>query len=142
MPRTFVSKGVKEAMKSPMELMREQMDEMMGKTRDVPLDERDKGGGPSFADEGVDKFFLCGCSPYELLKGTKSETMPQLERDGFLKERSEAMKGQWDALSQEEKDKYGYERETMEFLQILVDEQVPSVFKWASSMVSVVFAPF
>eukprot|EP00966_Prymnesium_polylepis_P042363 984114-Prymnesium_polylepis.1 len=30
---------------------------------------------------------------------------------------------EWDALTQEEKDKYGYERETMEFLQILVEEQ-------------------
>ena len=123
MPRTFVSKGAKEAMKSPMELMRDQMNEMMGKSRDVPLDERD-ANGPSFDENSVDKYFLCGCSPYELLKGTKSETMPQLERDGYLLERSEAVKIAWDAQTQEEKDAYGYDYDTMMFLQMLVDEQV------------------
>ena len=123
MPRNNVSKGVKEAMKSPLELMREQMDEMMGKARDIPLEERANGGQVTFDDPIIDRYFLCGCSPYELLKGTKSETMPQLEREGYLKECSEAVKIEWDKLSQEEKDKYGFERETMEFRAILVEEQ-------------------
>ena len=72
MPRNNVSKGVKEAMKSPLELMREQMDEMMGKARDIPLEERANGGQITFDDPNIDRYFLCGCSPYELLKGTKS----------------------------------------------------------------------
>lgn len=128
MPRNHISKGVKEPMKNPLDLMREQMNEMMGKHRDVPLSERLEKE-PTFDDEGVDRSFLCGCSPYELLKGTKSETMPQLEREGFLKERSAGLKMRWEALSQEERDKYGYERELLDFLQILVDEQDRRVTK-------------
>jgi len=128
MPRNFVSKGVKEPMKTPQQLMREQMDELMGKSRDKTLEDGE-GSTPSFTDPDVDRYFLCGCSPYELLKGTKSETMPQLEREGFLKERSEAMKGQWDALSQEEKDEHGFENELMDFLQVLVDEQDRRIVK-------------
>lgn len=119
MPRHYVSKGVKEPMKTPQQLMREQMDELMGKGRDSAAGNNQ----PTFDDPDVDRYFLCGCSPYELLKGTKSETMPQLERDGFLKERSESLKSQWDELTQEDKDNYGFEFELKEFLQILVDEQ-------------------
>ena len=129
MPRSYVAKGNKAAAKTPQELMREQMDELMGKQRDVPLDERDAAKEANFADASVDRFFLCGCSPYELLKGTKSETMPQLERDGFLRERSEGMKLRWDALPQAEKDAYGFERELRDFLQVLVDEQDRRVAK-------------
>ena len=92
------------------------------KARDVPREEREKAL-PSFSDPSIDRFHLCGCSPYELLKGTKFETMPQLQRDGFLKERSEALRVQWEALPQEEKDAYGFERETQDFLQALIDEQ-------------------
>jgi hypothetical protein len=114
--------GVKEPAKTPQQLMREQMDELMGKTRDVPLNERDTRP-PSFADPDVDKFYLCGCSPYELLKGTKSESLPQMERDGFLQQRSEALRTAWMELPQEEKDKYGYERQLLDFLQALVEEQ-------------------
>ena len=122
MPRGFAPKGVKEPSKTPHQLMREQMDELMGKTRDVPLSER-ADAPPSFTDPEVDKFYLCGCSPYELLKGTKSETLPQLEREGFLLQRSEALRTEWEQLSQAEKDKYGYERELLELLQVLVEEQ-------------------
>jgi len=128
MPRNYVSKGVKEPMKTPQQLMREQMDELMGKSRDKGLGDG-ANMGPSFDDPDVDRYFLCGCSPYELLKGTKSETMPQLEREGFLKDRSESLKAQWDELPQEEKDKYGFERDLMDFLQILVDEQDRRVAK-------------
>ena len=129
MPRSYVAKGNKAAAKTPQELMREQMDELMGKQRDVPLDERDAAKEANFADASVDRFFLCGCSPYELLKGTKSETMPQLERDGFLRERSEGMKLRWEALPQAEKDAYGFERELRDFLEVLVDEQDRRVAK-------------
>ena len=83
MPRNYVSKGVKEPMKTAQQMMREQMDELMGKSRDVPLEERE-AHAPKFEDPDVDRYFLCGCSPYELLKGTKSETIPGLDRDGFL----------------------------------------------------------
>jgi len=68
-------------------------------------------------------FYLCGCSPHELLKGTKSETLPQLDREGFLKERTEGLRMQWEALPQDEKDRYGFERDLMDFLVALVEEQ-------------------
>merc|ERR1719446_286535 len=92
----------------------------MGRGRDSAA-----GGAamPGFDDPEVDTGFLCGCSAYELLKGTKSETMPQLDRGGFLKDRSESLKARWDELPQEEKDKYGFEYDLMQFLQTLVDEQ-------------------
>jgi len=111
--------------KNPLDLMREQMDELMGKSRDVPLAERSEkdNEGPDFRSPNIDRFHLCGCSPYDLLKGTKSETLPQLERDGFLKERSEGLRMRWESLPQEEKDKYGFERELVDFLTALVEEQ-------------------
>ena len=102
--------------------MREMMDELMGRDRDVNLDEK-VHTSQNMDDPGLDRYFLCGCSPYELLRGTKSETMPQMDREGFLKDRPEAMKIAWEALSQEERDSHGFERETRDFLQILVEEQ-------------------
>ena len=116
-------KGLKPAMKTPAQSMKEMMDELMGKERDVALEERTDLKETKFDDSTLDRFFLCGCSPYDLLRGTKSETMPQLEREGFLKERPESMKIKWEGLTQAEKDEYGFERELQDFLQILVDEQ-------------------
>jgi len=112
----------KEASKNPLDMMREQMDELMGKNRDTKV-----GNGESafqdFSDPKLDTYYLCGCSPYGLLQGTKSEAMPGLEREGFLKDRSEGMRLRWEALPQEEKDKYGYERDLYELLSMLVEEQ-------------------
>ena len=59
MPRHYVSKGVKEPMKTPQQLMREQMDELMGKGRDKNLDEAGNNQ-PTFEDPDVDRYFLCG----------------------------------------------------------------------------------
>ena len=102
--------------------MKEMMDELMGRDRDVNTDEK-VDTSQTMGDPSIDRYFLCGCSPYELLRGTKSETMPQMDREGFLKDRPEAMKIAWEALSQEERDSHGFERETQDFLQVLVDEQ-------------------
>jgi len=110
-------------MNDPMAMMREQMDELMGKHRDVALSERSEDQSTNFKDPSLDRYYLCGCSPYDLLRGTKCETMPQLERDGFLKERSEGVRMQWEVLAQEEKDKYGFERDLYDLLSALIDEQ-------------------
>ena len=95
-------KGMKEGSKNPMDMMREQMDELMGKNRDTSAVGSDTF--QDFNDPTLDKYYLCGCSPYDLLKGTKSEAVPGLEREGFLKERSEGMRLRWEALPQAEKD--------------------------------------
>ena len=112
-------KGGKEAAKTPKQLMREQMDELLGKNRDT-----DPGSSrSSFDDPKVDRFFLCCCSPYMLLKGTKSEAMPQLDQRGFLLEHSETLRSKLLSLPQVEKDHFGYEHELLELLHALVEEQ-------------------
>ena len=116
------SKGQGLGAKTPAQSMKEMMDELMGKERDVALEERDMAKEQSVDDPNVDRFFLCGCSPYELLRGTKSESMPQLERGGFLKEHPESLKILWENMPQAEKDEYDFERELQEFLQALIDE--------------------
>ena len=98
------------------------MDELMGRDRDVNTDEK-VDTSQTMGDPSIDRYFLCGCSPYELLRGTKSETMPQMDREGFLKDRPETMKTAWEALTEEEKNSHGFERETQDFLQVLVEEQ-------------------
>lgn len=77
---------------------------------------------PDFTAPQVDRFFLVGCSPYMFLQGTKSELLPPLTRDGYRLERGPGLKVQWDGLPQAEKDAYGFERETQDFLQRCVDE--------------------
>ena len=122
MSRGHQPKGIRQPTKSAAQSMREMMDELMGNDRDVNLDEKEHKS-QNMDDPNLDRYFICGCSPYELLRGTKSETMPQMDREGFLKDRPEAMKIAWEALSQEERDSHGFERETQDFLQVLVDEQ-------------------
>ena len=87
--------------------------------------DRGSGGGGSlhFTDKNVDRFFLVGCSPYTFLQGTKSELLPPLTRDGYRLERDAQLKEEWDKLPQEEKDAYGFERETQDILQACVDAQ-------------------
>ena len=91
---------------------------------DRPGDRRGGGGGSlNFTGKNVDRFFLVGCSPYTFLQGTKSELLPPLTRDGYRLERDAYLKEQWDKLPQEEKDAYGFERETQDILQACVDAQ-------------------
>jgi len=122
MSRGHQPKGIKLPMRSAAQSMREMMDELMGRDRDVNLDEKVQKS-QNMHDPNLDRYFLCGCSPYELLRGTKSETMPQMDREGFLKDRPEPMKIAWEALTQEERNSHGFERETQDFLQVLVEEQ-------------------
>ena len=57
-------------------------------------------------------------SPYHLLADTKSDTM--LPRDGWNKVRDDFLRKEWEKLSQEEKDKYGFEYDTMRLLEDLI----------------------
>ena len=52
--------------------MRAMLDELMGKERNVPLDQR-KGTDIKFNDPEVCKYALAGLCPYGLFKNTKSD---------------------------------------------------------------------
>jgi RNA-binding protein Luc7-like 2 len=81
------------------------LDQLMGLERDVKLDER-TNKARHFSDDDVCKYHLCGLSPYTLFRNTKSDLTPA---EGYNKTPIEECKAQWDELSQEEKDKHGYE---------------------------------
>jgi hypothetical protein len=87
----------------------------MGAERDVPEDLK-KNKVLHFWDEEVDKLWLAGFSPHRALEGTKSdigEPPGRQEND---------CRNEWEALSQEDKDKYGYEYDLMRELERLVQE--------------------
>lgn len=52
--------------------MRAMLDELMGKERNIPLDQR-KGTDLRFNDPEVCKYALAGLCPYGLFKNTKSD---------------------------------------------------------------------
>ena len=82
--------------------------------------QRAKEAQDPFTADSVDRYHLCGCSPYALLAGTGSAMLPPLDREGYRRERSEELKEKWKALPQEEKDAYGFELELLQFLTKLV----------------------
>ena len=75
----------------------------------------------SILAKNVDRAFLCGCSPYQFLEGTRSELLGPLTRAGYKLKRSEAMQEQWNRLPQREKDAFGFEREAQDLLQEVAD---------------------
>lgn len=101
----------------PKDLMRAQLDQMMGLSRNSSLE--DQANPKKFFEKDVCKFYLCGCSPWKLLEGTKSEGWVQNCYAKMHKKGSEydpsvlvtevSMKGEYDKLTQEQKDNYGYE---------------------------------
>ena len=105
-----------------MDAQRALLDQLMGQERNVEVEKR-KGLRRRFSDDDIDKFYLCGCSPYELFKNTKSDLgeNPKVIDEGC--------KAEWDALSQEEKDKYGYEYDTWQFLEKLVVDVDRKIWK-------------
>ena len=52
----------------------------------------------NFADASVDRFFLCGCSPYMFLEDTVSMYIHPLTPEGYKLERSEQLQDQWGML--------------------------------------------
>jgi hypothetical protein len=105
-----------------MDATRALLDQLMGAERDVRLEER-TGKCKMFYEDDVCKYHLCGLSPYFLFQNTKSDLGPYKCSDGVTaKKRYDACKHQWEELSQEEKDKYGYEFELMALLQDLVND--------------------
>jgi len=98
--------------------MRAMLDGLMGSDRDMTVDEKVKNKR-SFDDRDVDTSFLCGCSPWHLLSETKSEGM--LPKEGWNKTQDDFLRREWEELPQEEKDKYGFEYDTMKLLENLVN---------------------
>lgn len=95
--------------------MRAMLDELMGKERNVPLDQR-KGTDMRFNDPEVCKYALAGLCPYGLFKNTKSDlgVCKYSVHDDDVQ--WDVVKENWDNLSIKEKDRYGYERELMTLL--------------------------
>ena len=83
--------------------------------RDVPLDQK---VARHFSDSDVCKYYLCGLSPYSLFQNTKSDGI--LRYDRYSKVRDETLRAEWNRCTQEVKDKYGYERDLLDFLEELI----------------------
>jgi RNA-binding protein Luc7-like 2 len=102
-----------------MDEAKKMLDELMGKTRDLTEDNKRSVRQTHFSDPEVCKDFLCGVCPYSLFTATKSDLgkcpMP-ICGDGDAEE----CKRQYEHLSQEEKDKYGYEHKLMQHLERLL----------------------
>jgi len=99
--------------------MRAMLDGLMGTDRDMTDGEKEKNRR-TFDSPEVDVTYLCGCSPWHLLSETSSEKM--LPRGGWNKVHDDFLRRQWVELPQEEKDKYGFEYETMKVLEDLVGQ--------------------
>eukprot|EP01025_Chloroclados_australasicus_P009168 TRINITY_DN13523_c0_g2_i1.p1 TRINITY_DN13523_c0_g2~~TRINITY_DN13523_c0_g2_i1.p1 ORF type:complete len:360 (-),score=42.11 TRINITY_DN13523_c0_g2_i1:384-1370(-) len=95
------------------------LDELMGKERNVPLNQR-SGRAIKFSDPEVCKYQLCGLCPYKLFKNTKSDLGAcgyEFHEDHI--EWDEVQKD-WDRLKSREKARYGYERDLCRFLESLI----------------------
>jgi hypothetical protein len=88
------------------------LDQLMGNERDVSLDER-TNKKRHFSDDDVCKHYLCGLAPFSLFRNTKSDLTPE---GGYNKVQCDESKAQWEALTQEERDSYGYDYELMRVL--------------------------
>lgn len=91
------------------------LDQLMGAERDVEESQK-TGKEVTFSDDHVCKYFICGIHLYDLFRNTKSDLGP------YTKQAVEVCKEQWQALSQEEKDGYGYEWDLFRKLEGLVQE--------------------
>lgn len=92
--------------------MRAMLDELMGEDRDG---DRQKPAR-KVHDDDVCKYHLCGFCPYEEFDKTRTDygPCPSVHDD--------RSKGQWEALCDEERAKYPYERELKKWLDKMVDD--------------------
>ncbi|CAN0302771.1 unnamed protein product, partial [Ectocarpus sp. 12 AP-2014] len=91
------------------------LEQLMGRERDIPVDKRTNRSRKIW-DDDICKPYLCGLCPYVDFRNTRSdlgEHPPNQDHDPDVK-------AQWDKLSEDEKDKYGYERDLMTYLMDLV----------------------
>mmetsp|Transcript_4261 Transcript_4261/g.7334 ORF Transcript_4261/g.7334 Transcript_4261/m.7334 type:complete len:326 (+) Transcript_4261:85-1062(+) len=103
-----------------MDEQRKLLDELMGTDRDLPPDQR-VGRRRKFSDQEVCKYYLCGISPFYAFKNTKSASDAYKYLGMYYdKVCDDKCKAEWEALSQEEKDQYGYEHDLKVLLGKLV----------------------
>lgn len=91
------------------------LDQLMGRTRDLPDDEK-AAKRRKFYDKDVCKFYLAGLSPYSLFRNSKSASFLDNYGNSYTKEEDEDCKVEYDALPQDMKDKYGYDYQLFDFL--------------------------
>ena len=89
------------------------LDQLMGRQRNQTSEEKVRHKA-HFSDANICKFYLAGLSPYTTFQSTKSDLG---NYDGV---EDADCKAEWDALNQGEKDRYGYERDLLDFLSNLV----------------------
>lgn len=108
--------------------MRAMLDQLMGKDRDVPLDQR-VIRRPQFSDPEVCKHALAGLCPFGLFPNTKSDLGPceyEIHEDHLD---WEAIQREYDELPAREKDRLGYERALLRLLDRLVAEMDRKIIK-------------
>ncbi|CAD7695799.1 unnamed protein product [Ostreobium quekettii] len=99
-----------------MDSQRAILDELMGKDRDLPPGER-TGRTLKFSDPSVCKFQVAGLCPNMLFKNTKSDLglcQYEVHEDHID---WEDIKKQWSELSEQERLRYGYERDLLRLLE-------------------------
>ncbi|QDZ17718.1 Luc7-like protein [Chloropicon primus] len=104
-----------------MDEQRKLLDQLMGQDRDLPLEER-TGRKKKFSDPQFCKYYLCGVSPWDTFKNTRSSSDVYRVLGEYDKTCDDECKEQWEALTQQEKDEYGYEYDLMVLLEKLVQE--------------------
>merc|ERR1712039_357445 len=105
---------------------------LMGKTRN---EDGEKNTGRNFWDKDVDKFYLAGFSPFDEFRNTKSAnwvidsykaafpSRPKLQHLEWEQwSRNVDLKAQYDALSQKEREEYGYEYDLMLLLEEMIQK--------------------
>jgi len=109
-----------------MDEQRALLDQLMGSQRDVPEDRKRQ---VHFYDKEIDKFWLLGVQPFDLFRNTSwSPRLSSIYRGSMGWEMSArmgreqplALLPEWNALSQDKQDNYGYEHELWLFLESLI----------------------
>ncbi|CAL6292602.1 unnamed protein product [Bathycoccus prasinos] len=110
--------------------MRAMLDQLMGAERDVPLDER-VNRKKLFTDEDVDKYFLCGFdvtmfkntkSADEIARALRVPVQQASKQEHPCGVQSMELRAEFQVLTDRERSKYNYEKETKKILDRLVSD--------------------
>lgn len=93
------------------------LDELMGRERNTPLQER-SNRKLKFSDPEICKYQLCGLCPYTLFTNTRSY-LGACKYEMHDEIGMDEIQAQYDALSERDKHSYGYERDLLALLEQL-----------------------